>query len=85
MAVNEAKRGRDLSLKSPNTFSISSLCVGAAVDAGPASGEGKDEIRDAHVAWRLLGRGDECRHLERSASADCNPAPDIRDLGRNLE
>ena len=44
MAVAEAKRGKEVAIRYPRKLKINSLCVGAAVDAGHANGEGTDEV-----------------------------------------
>ena len=45
LAVSEAKKGMDVVLRYPTTLKVSSLAVGAAVDAGHANGPENDEVQ----------------------------------------
>ena len=45
LAVSEAKKGMDITLRYPRTLKVSSLAVGATVDAGHANGPENDETQ----------------------------------------
>ena len=45
LAVSEAKKGMDVVLRYPATLKVTSLAVGAAVDAGHANGPENDEVQ----------------------------------------
>jgi len=48
VAVAEAKRGQDVGMRYPRSLRVSSLCVGCAVDAGHANGEGAPEAIETY-------------------------------------
>ena len=52
VAVAEAKRGQDVGMRFPRALRVSSICVGCAVDAGHANGEGAP---DAIETYRSCG------------------------------
>ncbi len=73
LAVSEAKKGMDVTLRYPRTLRASSLAVGAAVGAGHANGPESDEVqRYRSCAGHVISAGRQ-GHSERQDSADRGP------------